>query len=80
MGASSARTAQAISHTGDGCFAAPAPQPLPQGEGSSVALAAQPVPQNYQELVALFELNKEGPLHAQLYSNVRPVRCQAGHA
>lgn len=35
-------------------------------------------PTSYAELVALFEFNKEGPLHAQLYNNVRPVRCEAG--
>ena len=40
--------------------------------------AFQPSPVSYKELVALFEANKEGPLHAQLYNNVRPVRCEPG--
>ena len=35
-------------------------------------------PTSYRELVALFELNKEGALHAQLYGNVSPVRLEPG--
>jgi DNA polymerase-3 subunit gamma/tau len=52
--------------------------PIPQTEGSPVALAPHPVPQNYKELVALFAANREGALHAQLYGNVQPVRCEPG--
>jgi len=42
------------------------------------APAAQAVPTSYRELVALFAANREGALHAQLYSNVNPVRCEPG--
>jgi DNA polymerase-3 subunit gamma/tau len=38
----------------------------------------QPMPTSYKELVALFAANREGGLHAQLYSNVYPVRCEKG--
>jgi DNA polymerase-3 subunit gamma/tau len=37
-----------------------------------------PAPQNYKELVALFAEKREGTLHAQLYANVNPVRCEPG--
>ena len=36
------------------------------------------MPTNYKELVALFAANREGALHAQLYGNVHPVRCEPG--
>ncbi len=55
----------------------PVARPVSQPEGSPTAFLA-PVRQNYKELVALVAANKEGPLHAQLYSNVHPVRFEIG--
>ncbi len=52
--------------------------PQPQPDGSPVALAAMPAPNNFKELVALFTEKREGALHAQLYSNVHPLRCEPG--
>ena len=50
-----------------------AQQSLPQQSSD-----AQPMPTSFKELVALFDENREGALHAQLYSNARPVRCEPG--
>ena len=56
------------------------------GGGVVTAVAAQAVvtqvavavPQGFREVVALFAENREGALHAQLYSFAHPVRCEAG--
>jgi DNA polymerase-3 subunit gamma/tau len=50
-----------------------ATQALPDAQ-----ISAQPAPTSYRGVVALFSTNREGALHAQLYSNVHPVRCEAG--
>ncbi|MDP9126670.1 MAG: DNA polymerase III subunit gamma/tau [Pseudomonadota bacterium] len=50
-----------------------ATQALPSAES-----APHPMPTSYKELVQLFTVNKEGPLSAQLYNNVHPVRCEPG--
>ena len=38
----------------------------------------QSVPTSYKDLVALFNSNREGALHAQLYGNIHPVRFETG--
>lgn len=43
---------------------------------SDAALSVMPT--SYKELVALFSTNREGALHAQLYSNIHPVRFEIG--
>ena len=43
---------------------------------AQTAVAA--MPQNFREVVGLFAENREGGLHAQLYSMAHPVRCEAG--
>jgi len=53
------------------------PQDIPQALVQSDVVALK-VPTNFKELVALFNENREGALHAQLYSNVHPVRCELG--
>jgi DNA polymerase-3 subunit gamma/tau len=83
---SGAAKASAPSSPGD-----PAPRAKIASGGGSVltpAIATQATPQteaaplaaptNYKELVALFAEKREGALHAQLYSNVHPVRCEPG--
>jgi DNA polymerase-3 subunit gamma/tau len=50
-----------------------ATQAIPQAETAPLA-----APTNYKELVALFAEKREGALHAQLYANVHPVRCEPG--
>jgi DNA polymerase-3 subunit gamma/tau len=50
-----------------------AKQALPQTDAVPL-----PAPSNFKELVTLFSQNREGQLHAQLYSNVRLVRFEPG--
>ncbi|HUY68267.1 MAG TPA: DNA polymerase III subunit gamma/tau [Alphaproteobacteria bacterium] len=50
-----------------------AKQAIPQAEAAPLAS-----PTGFRELVALFAEKREGTLHAQLYANVHPVRCEPG--
>jgi DNA polymerase III subunit gamma/tau len=59
--------------TSTGAGSAPARQSFPHAE-----TIAQASPRNYRELVELFATNREGALHAQLYSNVNPIHCAPG--
>jgi DNA polymerase-3 subunit gamma/tau len=63
------------------------PRPISSGnaaldirENPNTAQTAAPssMPSSFREIVALFEENREGALHAQLYGNVHPVRCEKG--
>jgi len=60
---------------GEGAVLVPAvaKEAIPQGDAAPAA-----APENFRELVALVAEKREGPLHAQLYSNVHPIRCTAG--
>lgn len=42
------------------------------------AVTPQPMPSRFKDVVALFSVNREGALHAQLYNNIHVVRCEAG--
>jgi DNA polymerase-3 subunit gamma/tau len=48
------------------------------GATETVAAAALPMPADFRAVVALFAANREGALHAELYNNVRLVRCEPG--
>lgn len=72
-GGGSAPRAKMASNGGTVLTPAVAKQAIPQSDPS-----LQPSPTSYKELVELFATNREGPLHAQLYGNVRPVRCEPG--
>ncbi|HEU0118015.1 MAG TPA: DNA polymerase III subunit gamma/tau [Alphaproteobacteria bacterium] len=50
-----------------------AKQALPQSEP-----AHQPQPTSFREVVELFVVNREGPLHALLHGSTHPVRCEPG--
>lgn len=70
----------------------PGPRARLSGTSGASVLASQPVvqtvlqtetarqvsPTSYKELVALFATNREGALHAQLFANIHPVRCEQG--
>jgi DNA polymerase-3 subunit gamma/tau len=61
--------------SGGGAVLAPAVAKQAISQTDIAPLAA---PTNYKELVALFAEKREGQLHAQLYANVNPVRCERG--
>jgi len=72
-GGGSAPRAKMTSNGGSVLTPAVSQQTIPQAE-----VTTQPSPTSFKELVALFEVNREGPLHGQLYTNVHPVRCEQG--
>jgi len=63
-----------VAHGGSALASAVAQHSLPE----PAALTSQPRPTNFKELVALFDANREGALHAQLYSHVHLVRFEPG--